>query len=452
MDLIQDKIPPQAIELEKSLLGTLMEFPENLNDVRDILTVNCFYQEPHQLIYNAILRLDNDNNSIDLMLVSNKLKELGNLDSIGGVYYLTLLCDAYNVNGVEERALIIKEKFIRRELIRISSEVTKKSYNDCEDIFDIIAELSNQQDKLLSSNDSGVCHILDCVSDVLKVMDKNFSGKITGLLTGFTEYDNFSKGDQKGDLIVIAGETSQGKTALALCKAFNQALMGYKVAVFSYEMSKNQITARLMALATDVSAKKILMDKLEAHEFEVINHKINKLVDSNLYIIEVERNNFDWLKAKIKTIKSKYGIESIIIDYVQLISIPGLPKNQQVATVANELKFLAKHKNINLPITLLSQLARTIHPNKMPCLSRLKESGDIENAADTVIGIWRPEYYKLESVSIRNSYGVDEDISTKDIGIAHILKGRNIGLKDIILNWDAPLTKYSDYVPKEIPF
>jgi len=448
-----NKTLPQSTDLEKSLLGTLIEYPNYLSDVRDILTPSCFYLDSHQLIYDAILKLDNDNNSIDYMLVSNKLKELGKLESIGGSYYLTLLCDAYNVNGIEERALIIKEKYIRRELIRISHEISKKSFDNGEDVFDIIADLSNQQDNLLNSNDSGVVHIVDCVKDVFKIMDKNHSGEVTGLLTGFAEYDEFSKGDQQGDLKVIAAETSQGKTAFALCQAFNQALMGYKVAVFSYEMSRNQITARLMALATDLSAKKILMDKLKPEEFDQVHSKINTLIDTNLYIIEVERNDFDWLKSKIKTIKSKYDIDSVIIDYVQLISINGLPKNQQVAKIANDLKFLAKHKNINIPITLLSQLARTTNPSKMPCLSRLKESGDIENAADTVIGLWRPEYYKIESISIRNSYGIDEDVNTAGIGIAHILKGRNIGLKNVILNWDAPLTKFSDYVPNnKTPF
>jgi replicative DNA helicase len=263
----------------------------------------------------------------------------------------------------------------------------------------------------------------------------------------FKEYDNFSKGEQNGDLVVVAGETSQGKTAFALCKAFNQALNGKKVAIFSYEMTTNQITARLMALVSGISAKKTLMDKLSEKEIGSINSKIQELIDTNIYIVEIERKNYDWLEAKIKTIVSKYNIDSIIIDYLQLISgKDGLPKNQQIGDSANALKYLAKNQNI--PITVLSQLKRdSSHPK--PELWRLKESGDIENSADIVLGIWRPDHYNIDQTEIRKDDGTPEQINTNGIGVLHVLKGRNIGLKDIPLKWEGALTKYSDYEKEE---
>ncbi len=437
---LQDgKIPPQAIDLEESVLGTIMVYQETLNSVRDILTVDSFYKEAHKIIYSAITELDKNNESYDMTLVINKLKKMEKLEEVGGAYEITLLTNKAFISGVEEKSLIIQQYFFKRELIRIASETINKAYIESEDVFDILNELTSAQNNILSHNTSCVHHIESCVKDVFNVIDGNINGLSMGILTGFKDYDIFSRGDQNGDLIVVAGETSQGKTALCLCKAFNQALYGYNVAIFSYEMSKNQLTARLMALAVEISAKTLLMDKLKPTEFEKLNAKIQKLIDTNIYVIEVERNDYDWLVAKIKTIKNKFNIHCITIDYVQLINVPKLPRNQQVGHISNGLKFLAKHKNINIPITMVSQLRRDDHPK--PTLSRLKESGDIENAADTVIGIWMPEYYGMETINLRS----EGEISTQGIAVAHILKGRNIGLKDIVLKWEGPLTRFSDY-------
>lgn len=441
----EGKILPQSIEIEENILGSLIEYPNLINEIRDILISESFYKESHQIIYTAILKLDANNKSFDILMICDYLKSIGKLENIGGEYYITSLTNKATYI-TSEKAYIIQENYLKRKLIRIGNDLINKSFNNLEDVFDIISNLENDIEKLQEFNSSGIYHIEECIADVINVIDNNIKGFNSGILTGFKDYDNFTKGDQNGDLIIIAGETSQGKTSLALCKAFNQALMGYNVAIFSYEMTRNQITARLMALSTELSAKKLLMDKLDSAELEQLNSKIQKLIETNIYIIEVEINSLDWLKAKIKTIKTKYKIKSIIIDYVQLITVEKLSKNQQVAKCANDLKFLAKHKNINIPITLVSQLSRNSDKPK-PELWRLKESGDIENAADTVIGIWRPAHYNILEFDIRKSEGFYENINTNGIAIAHILKGRNIGLKDIILSWNPHLTKFYDYKP-----
>ncbi len=441
MDIIHGKIPPQAVDLEESILGSIIAYPTLLNDVRDRITKDSFYKDAHQIIYEAIIKLDSENKPFDIKMISEKLKETGELEVIGGTYYLTTLQDL--PFGIEERAEIVHRKHIKRRLIQIASDVLKESFKEQDNAFDIIAETSAQLEDILKDDDSGVIHIEECVKDVMNVIDNNIKGVMTGTPTGFEKYDKFTRGEQNGDLVVIAGETSQGKTSLALCKAFNQALMGYNVAIFSYEMTRNQITARLMALAADFSAKRILMDKLGESELELLLRKTAELVESNIYIIEVKDRDYDWLKNKIKSVRLKYKIDSIIIDYIQLITVKNLKRNEQIGYIANDLKFLAKHENINIPITLLSQLKRSDSPE--PTLSRLKESGDIENAADLVVGIWRPEHYGIEVLEIRNDFGNIESISTKGIGIMKILKGRNTGLKTFVMNWTPEFTKYSDY-------
>lgn len=427
-----------AYEIERDIIGSLMNYTELMNEVRDILTPIKFSPE-NRPIFNAIVELEKQSKPTDLMMVINYLKSN---KQIGDLVYLTNLNDNYQPNGIEQKAAIINEYWMKRELIEFGRKITKYALDESNDVYTILSGINKKTDDLLKDNSSGVFHIKECIDDVFKVINDNYNNRLSGVLSGLNELDAFTHGDQKGDLIIVAGETSQGKTAFALSKAFYQALNGYKVAVLSYEMSRNQITARIMAMAAEVSAKKILMERLPEHVLEQLNTKLHSLIESNLYIIEVERKDLAWLESKIKTIVSKYKIESVIIDYIQMITIPGLPKNQQIGDAANALKFLAKHKNVNIPITLLSQFKRSEGDPK-PSLSRLKESGDIENAADTVLGIWRPEHYGLDTINIYQG-GENRNIGTKDVMIGHILKGRNIGLKDFVFGWNAELTKVSN--------
>jgi replicative DNA helicase len=442
---MENNIPPQAIELENAVLGAIILEAHSLNDIRDIIKVETFYKDANQKIYNAILTLDKQNKTPDLLTIPEQLKKTNDLEGDLNYFYISKLTNNLGSSAnIIEHASIIQELYLKREIIRICNEKIKSAFSNDSDVFDLLGDLSKENESLLTSNSSGVFHISDCIKDVFGVINKNISGEIKGMLTGFQDYDKFALGEQPGDVRYIAGETSQGKTAYAICEAFNQALMGYKVAFFSYEMTRNQLTARLMALASNIGSKSILMDKLTEQQVNDINTKINELLDTNLYIIEVENKEYYWLEQKIKTLKAKYDIQKVFIDYIQLIGMKNIKKrNEQVAMIANNIKFLAKHKNINIPICVLSQLKRDSgHPE--PELWRLKESGDIENSADVVCGIWRPAFYGKESLKIELNTGY-EDINTKGIGILQVLKGRNIGMSNFRLSWNPKIPQYSDF-------
>lgn len=427
-----------AIEIENNILGVLMTYPNLISEVRDILRPEMFSNK-NKDVYKSISELEKENSPFDAMSVIEQLKKN---KSIVDAYYVMTLTNNSIPNGLSKKASRISDLWMKRELVLFGNSISKKAFDNSSDVYDIISEMNEKTNNLLAYNSSGIFHIKDCVVDVMNVIENNISGNKLGILSGLTDLDKFTHGDQPGDLIIVAGETSQGKTAFALSKMFYQAMLGYRVAIFSYEMTRNQLTARLMALATEISSKRILMDKLNNQDLEKINARIKELVEANIYIIEVERKDLSWLENKIKTIVSKYAVQSIYIDYIQLITVNGLKRNEEVARIANDLKFLAKHKSVNIPITALSQLSRD-RSNPKPSLSRLKESGDIENAADTVIGLWRPEYFAMYDVEIYQD-GREVNINTTGLMLAHILKGRNIGLRDFIFNWDAALTRISD--------
>lgn len=451
--LFETQIPPQDVKTEEAILGTVMVNQEVLNDIRDIITAETFYKDCNKKIYAAILLLDKKNKAIDILTVTNELEKSGELENVGGAYHITELTNVVGHCGIgfggniKNHAMIIQERYLLRQVIVLCNNTIKEAFDPTTDVFDLLVKMSKFNDKLLTVNNSGVIHISQCIKEVQKVIENNLKEEISGMPTGFSEYDRFSHGQQNGDVTIICGETSQGKTALEICIAFNQAVLGYKIAYFSYEMTKQQLTARFMALATNVSAKAILMDKLsEEHQIR-IKERINKLIETNIFIIEVDNREYFWLEQKIKTLVAKYGVQKVIIDYAQLISHKDYPKkNERVGEIGNGLKNLAKHKNINIPIDLVSQLSRSndVGKKRKPELHRLKESGDLENCADVVLGIWRPSYYGIQEINIRND-NKDESINTKGVGLMHVLKGRNIGLADFRLDWNPYLVKYSDY-------
>lgn len=446
------KIPPQAIDLEEAVLGAILLEKDAIIEVVDILKPEVFYKDSHQIIFSAIIRLYGKSEPIDILTVTNELKKIEKLDYIGRDFLskLTSQITSSMVVNIDYHSKIIVQKYMQRELIRLSNEISQKAYDDTFDVFELINDYGLKIQNIENLNVLPVWHIETCVKDVLKIIDNNNSGALKGILTGFKDYDDFSKGDHPGDLIIVCGESSQGKTAFSLCKAFNQALMGYNVVIFSYEMTKDQITARLMALTTEISSSKILMDKLQFEEIEKIHSKIQKLIETNIFIIEPESSELSWLVSKIKSLKIKHDIDCVTVDYAQLVKVKGMKRNEEVAEVANTLKFIAKHPQIKIPITLVSQLRRDGDKHE-PELWRLKESGDLENAADTVIGIWHPYRFGRDEMKIRISEGNFKIINTSGLAVAHVLKGRNIGLKDVVLRWNPALTKFYDYTD-EIPF
>jgi replicative DNA helicase len=433
---MKSTIPPQSLDAEKALLGLLILIPEGISDV--LITPEMFYNPLHQEIFKIMMDMYLKNELIDIITLSDKLTNQG-IDSD----YLNQLTDIDTTANIEQLSEIIQTKYTSRELIRYGMEMTKKAYTD--DPMNIISELQQRLASLSGVKSSNTHHISESLRKLHEVIEKNYKGnfELTGLPTGFTLFDRLSSGLQKSDLIVIAGESSQGKTSLALNILSNVALFGHKAAIYSYEMNEIQLTARLVSSISEVSSSNIQYKKLEDNDFMSVEKAINELIDKNIFIDDVPTTSFEYLEKSIRAMVLKQEIELVVIDYLQLIQTKGNNKAEGTANIANGLKGLAK--TLNIPIILLSQLARD-RANPKPTMGRLKNSGDIENAADIVWLIFRPEYYGIGEIECAGRTYSPE-------GLAHmmIVKGRNIGTFEFVTRFKKELTKFEDYheEPKE---
>jgi len=309
-----------------------------------------------------------------------------------------------------------------------------------EDPFEIIAKTQEYFARLSGIGKTTSHHISESLEKLYALIKRNYDGnfKLTGIPTGFMDFDRRSGGLQKSDLIIIAGETSQGKTSFALKIASHASLMNKKVAIFSYEMSDLQLSARLVSSISKVAGSSIQYQKLSSDDFQSVHEGIGELMKTNIFIDDVPVTDYEYLEKSIRATVIKYDIDLIIIDYLQLISIHNARDNKadRVAMIANGLKGLAK--SLNIPIILVSQLSRGIGE---PNLGRLKGSGDIENAADVVLFVYRPEYYgEIKDIEINGK-------NYSPIGIAKITnaKGRNIGVFEFPAKFTASLTLFEEY-------
>jgi len=436
----QGKIPPQAIDLEEVVLGAILLESKVLDEIAGDLQPELFYKEQHQVICEAVLSLWNGHKPVDILTVFEELKRLEKVEIAGGAYYVNGLTNRVTSTvNTSYHLQIIRQKYMQRELIRLSSDMIRESFDDTSDVIELINRVQDELFKLISKGTSGLRHISDGIKQVLGIIDRNSSGEshITGVPTGFRFFDNFSAGLQPGDLIVIAGETSQGKTALGLNIAVNAGVFYKKrINIYNYEMGEAQISARMMAVASEISSKDMMMGRLRIDDISQIHSRISGLINSQIYIDDCRENSLDYLLNSIRKSKIKDGIDLVIIDYLQLIKGEGRKRNEMIGEIANRLKMEAK--TLNIPIILLSQLARAADPT--PSIARLKESGDIENAADIVWLLWRPDYYKRDDVEVLGRHFNTEGISVHDIA-----KGRNIGNTEFILDFNPKLTKFSNF-------
>lgn len=436
------KIPPQATEIEEALLGSLMMNNNSYEKVEDIISAESFYKESNKEIYKAIQQLKKENNPIDILTVTEKLKKNDRLEAVGGSYAITMLTEkVVPIMKIENHAAIIKEKHMLRNLISLSSTIMSDAFSEG-DPFEIIKGVQDSLVGFSGFNRSNIKHITEILKDITGVIDFNIKnkGQLTGVPTGFNKFDSFSNGMQPGDLVIIAGETSNGKTALALNIALNASKFGKKIAIYSYEMSDRQLSARLLAGESGVGSKEILTTALSNAELERINVGMGSLGKYQIYIDDLPTSNYEYLERSIRSMVLKEKTDLVVIDYLQLIghSNNNLSKMQQVADISNDLKKLAK--TLNIPIILLSQLSRD-RQNPKPTLSRLKGSGDIENAADVVWFVWRPELYNYPNFEC--------DFNVFDsVGNSHhiIAKGRNIGITEFVLGFSKEITKFTNEI------
>lgn len=444
------KIPPQALDLEEAVLGALMLEKEAVVTILDVLKPECFYKESHQKIFQAIVNLSTKLDPIDLLTVTDELRTLGTLDEVGGPVYLAQLSSKVgSAAHLEYHAKIVAQKYIQRELIRVSSEIQQQAFDESIDVDDLLDFSESELFKVAEGNIKRETRIISLVvSEALERLDEASKREdgLSGAPSGFTQLDRLTSGWQPSDLVIVAARPSMGKTAFVLSMARNMSVE-YKVpiAFFSLEMSSVQLVNRLLVSETELAHDKIRTGKLSQTEWTQLTSKIADLKESKIFIDDTPALSIFELRAKCRRLKAQHGIGAIIVDYLQLMTGPSETKGnreQEVSSISRSLKAIAKE--LNIPIIALSQLNRSVETrggNKRPQLSDLRESGAIEQDADMVLFIHRPEYYGFNEDEEGNSL----------IGLAEIIvaKHRNGPVGDLKLRFRSELAKFTDVEPYE---
>jgi len=438
------KIPPQAPEVEEAVLGALMLERDAFTGVAAILKAESFYKEEHQKIFNVIQHLVVNEKPVDLLMVTQELKNRLQLDEVGGPVYITQLTSRVaSAAHIEFHARIIAQKYIQRELIRISSEIQVKSYDDSLELDDLIDYAESALFKVTEGNISKESQpIKPLLRAAIERIEENANKPdgLSGIASGFYKLDKITSGWQNSDLMIVAGRPAMGKTAFVLSMARNMAVSKQvPVALFSLEMSSMQLVLRLIASETELGSDKIKSGKLEDWEWELFNRRIKNLENAPLYIDDTPALSVFEFRAKCRRLKMQYGIGIVIVDYLQLMTVGNDVKGnreQEVSTISRNLKAIAKE--IDVPIIALSQLNRSVESRegKRPQLSDLRESGAIEQDADMVMFIHRPE-----------AYGITQDTDGNSlIGVAEIIvaKHRNGSTGDFQLAFKSSLAKFSN--------
>lgn len=440
--MVYGKVPPQAKDLEEAVLGAIMLEKNAFDTIVEILKPECFYVEAHQRIFSSMQGLANKSQPIDILTVAEELRFREELDLVGGAYYVTKLTNAVvSAANIEAHARIILQKFIQRELIRISGEIIGDAYEDSTDVFDLLDVAESKLFEITNNNLRKNFETIDSVlvNTIKRIEDLRHKNEdVTGVPSGFPSLDRVTYGWQSTDLIILAARPAVGKTAFALNLARNAVMNPSKptgVAVFSLEMSAGQLVQRILSAESEIWLEKISRGKMEEHEMKQLYAKgVQRLAQAPLFIDDTPALNIFELRAKCRRLKNKHNIGMVIIDYLQLMSGTGENRNsnreQEISNISRNLKGLAKE--LSIPIIALSQLSRAVETrgagkdgNKMPQLSDLRESGAIEQDADMVMFLYRPEYYDITT----------NDMGENNRGETHvrIAKHRNGSLETIKL-------------------
>lgn len=440
------KYPPHALDLEEGVLGALMLEKEALVGVIDILKPESFYKESHQEIYRAIVQLFNDSEPIDMLTVVNQLRKDGKLAAVGGSYYVSYLTTRISSSvNIEFYARAIIEYAIRRKLIEIASVVQRHAYDPTMDVFSV---LDRTEQSLFEVSDGNIRKgYLDMRSLLVEAFDSLSNRRLrvdglTGMPSGFTALDRITSGWQKFDLIIIAARPGMGKTAFVL-SALRNAAVDYKmpVAIFSLEMGALQLVNRLISAEAELSSEKIKQGRLVDHEWEQLLHKTAALSNAPIYVDDTPALSVFELRTKCRRLKAKHNIQLVVIDYLQLMS--GDPtkgngnREQEIASISRALKSIAKE--LDIAVIALSQLSRAVETrggSKRPQLSDLRESGSIEQDADLVLFLYRPEYYGL----------TEDESGNPTQGLAEVIvaKHRNGALDNVHLQFMGRYMKFMD--------
>lgn len=421
--LVYGKVPPQAPDLEEAVIGACMLEKDTFAQVLEIIqSEECFYVDAHQKIYAAMRRLFDKGVPVDLLTITDELRSTNELELVGGAYALTNLTMSVLTSAhVEAHSRIVMEKFIQRELIRISGTIIGDAYEDSSDVFDLLdkaeSSLYEITDKHLRKNFRSLKDVMvRTVSEIEESMKK--TDDLTGVPSGFSNLDRLTGGWQRTDLIILAARPSVGKTAFCLNIAMNAAMNAgkkYPVAIFSLEMGAGQIVRRMLSAVSEVSMESITRGKMSDSEFMQMSQRMDTLSKAKIFLDDQAALNIFELRAKARRLKQKHDIQLIVIDYLQLMQ-GSIEKSgnreQEVSKISRDLKALAKE--LDIPIIAISQLNRAVESrkeSKMPQLSDLRESGSLEQDADMVMFLYRPEYYGINNDAMGESVEGETHIS-----------------------------------------
>lgn len=400
-----ERIPPHNDEAERSVLGAAMLDKDALFDVVELLHAEDFYNESHKEIFRAITELYKKSAPVDVLTVSEELKKRNSLEMSGGRAYIAALsADVPATSNAAEYAKIVSGKSILRNLISTADDIMQKSYEENMDT-NLILDMAEREIFEIAQNGqkSDFTHIKDVLLENINIIDRvsQIEGNLTGLTTGFRDLDQLTSGLHRSDLIILAARPAMGKTAFALSVAQQAAIKGNaSVMIFSMEMSKEQLGQRLLSMESRIDMQALKTGKLERRDWDQINMALDVLSKANINIDDTPGISIMEMKNKCRRLKSEKGLDLVIIDYLQLMSMEGKKsesRTQEISTLSRNLKLLARE--LDCPVIVLSQLSRAPEqrPNHRPMLSDLRESGSIEQDADVVIFLYRDEYYNEDT-------------------------------------------------------
>lgn len=430
-----DRLPPQNIDAEESILGGILLDPEAINRVADLLRPEAFYLSAHKEIYRAMLVLQGQGSPTDLMSVASWLKDQGSLEKIGGQTKLVQLIDrTVSAVNIDQYAMLVMEKYMRRKLIQAGNEISHLGHDATADLEHI---LDQSEQKIFSVTQERPQQGLTAASDILThtfsdIESRSLGMVLPGLSTGFYDLDAMTQGFQRSDLIIVAGRPSMGKTSLTMNVARNiAAFHKLPVAIFSLEMAKEQLVQRLLASEVRIESGRLRSGRVSQQEWEPLGHAISALSQLPLFIDDTPNISITEMRSKARRLQAEQGgtLGLIMLDYLQLMEGGGDNRVQELSRITRALKSLARE--LNVPIIALSQLSRGVESrtNKRPMMADLRESGAIEQDADLVMMLYREEYYAPD---------------TPDRGIAEVIiaKHRNGPTGTVKLLFESQFTQF----------
>ncbi len=436
---LPERVPPQNIEAEQAVLGAMLIKKEAIIEVQEILRPDDFYREIHRIVYEAMVRLQNNDEAVDLVTLTEELRKTDMLDKVGGLGFITQLANIVGTAAnVSYHAKIVKEKAELRNLINVATEIAGKAYEDSDEVENIMDEAEKKILAVASRQGGGAFESMKDI--VMRTFERinilyESKGGLTGISSGFKDLDKLTAGLQKSDLILVAARPSMGKTAFTLNIASYVGLHGGSVAFFSLEMSKEQLMQRMLCSEGGIDASRLRTGQLDEVEWNKLVGVADKMSRAPIYIDDTAGITVMELRSKARRLKAEHGLDLIIIDYLQLMqgraSKNSDNRQQEISEISRSLKALARE--LDVPVIALSQLSRSVESRqiKKPMLSDLRESGSLEQDADIVMFLYREDYY-------------DKDTENKNITEIIVAKHRNGPVDSVQLFFQKEYTKFRD--------